>query len=64
MALPVVPRFRSSAKTMLGEPISARAIAIYNSLLKAQTVRGRDGHVIQALPIDRLREILSKPPNP
>jgi D-aminopeptidase len=34
--------------------------AIDNSLLKAQTVRGRDGHVAAALPIDRLREILAE----
>jgi D-aminopeptidase len=32
--------------------------AIDNSLLKAQTVRGRDGHVAPAIPISRLREIL------
>jgi D-aminopeptidase len=34
--------------------------AIYNSLLKAQTERGRDGHVIEAIPIDRLRDLLKK----
>jgi len=33
--------------------------AIDNSLLRATTVRGRDGHVVEALPIDRLREILA-----
>ncbi|MGH9710206.1 MAG: P1 family peptidase, partial [Candidatus Acidiferrales bacterium] len=33
--------------------------AIDNSLLRATTVRGRDGHVIEALPIDRLKEILA-----
>jgi len=32
--------------------------AIDNSLLKAQTVRGRDGHVAPAIPVARLREIL------
>ncbi len=33
--------------------------AIDNSLLRATTVRGRDGHVIEALPIGRLKEILA-----
>jgi D-aminopeptidase len=32
--------------------------AIDNSLLRATTLRGRDGHIVEALPIDRLREIL------
>ena len=32
--------------------------AIYNSLLRATTVTGRDAHVAEAIPIDRLREIL------
>ncbi|HEY6947107.1 MAG TPA: P1 family peptidase [Candidatus Acidoferrum sp.] len=35
--------------------------SIDDSLLKAQTVRGRDGHTAEAIPIDRLREILAKP---
>jgi len=34
--------------------------AIDNSLLKAQTVRGRDGRVATAIPISRLREILAE----
>ena len=33
--------------------------AIDNSLLRATTVRGRDSHVVEALPIDRLKEILA-----
>ncbi|MGB7022420.1 MAG: P1 family peptidase [Candidatus Acidiferrales bacterium] len=33
--------------------------AIDNSLLRATTVRGRDGHVVEALPIGRLKEILA-----
>lgn len=32
--------------------------AIDNALLKAQTVRGRDGHVGEAIPLDRLRQLL------
>ena len=33
--------------------------AIDNSLLRAQTVRGRDGHIAEAIPIARLRAILA-----
>jgi D-aminopeptidase len=32
--------------------------AIYNSLLKATTVTGHKGHTVEAIPIDRLKEIL------
>ena len=32
--------------------------AVYNSLFRATTVRGRDGHVRQAIPIDALRRLL------
>lgn len=34
--------------------------AIYNSLTRATTVHGRDGHMAEAIPIDRLRKILSR----
>ncbi|MGB6525483.1 MAG: P1 family peptidase [Candidatus Acidiferrales bacterium] len=34
--------------------------AIDNSLLRAMTVKGRDGHMIEALPSDRLKEILAQ----
>ena len=34
--------------------------AIDNSLLKATTVTGHQGHTVEAIPIDRLREILAK----
>lgn len=40
--------------------IDATEEAIYNSMLRATTTRGRDGRVIEAIPIDRLREILRK----
>jgi D-aminopeptidase len=40
--------------------IEATEEAIDNSLLRATTVKGRDRHVIEALPIDRLKEILMK----
>lgn len=38
--------------------IEATEEAIDNSLLRAATVKGRDGHVIEALPIEKLKEIL------
>ena len=34
--------------------------AILNSLLRATTVRGRDGHAAEAIPIDALRELLKR----
>jgi D-aminopeptidase len=34
--------------------------AVYNSLTAAGTVTGRDGHTVEALPIDRLRELLDR----
>jgi D-aminopeptidase len=34
--------------------------AIYNSILRATTVRGRDAHISEAIPVDRLREILKR----
>lgn len=59
---------RGSALSLLGEDalsplfeavVDATEEAIDNALLKAQTVRGRDGHVTEAIPIDRLREVLN-----
>lgn len=61
---------RGSALSLLGEDalsplfeavVDATEEAIYNALLKAQTVHGRDGHVAEAIPIDGLRAILSNP---
>ncbi len=40
--------------------IEATEEAIDNSLLRATTVRGRDGHTSEAIPVDRLREILRR----
>jgi D-aminopeptidase len=34
--------------------------AVYNSLLRASTVRGDQGHVGEAIPVDRLRELLAE----
>ncbi len=33
--------------------------AIYNSILRATTVRGRDGHVAQAIDVERVRRVFS-----
>ena len=38
--------------------VDATEEAIDNSLLRATTVRGRDGHVAEAIPIERLRKLL------
>ena len=40
--------------------IEATEEAVYNSLLAATTVTGRNGHRAEALPIDRTRQILAK----
>jgi D-aminopeptidase len=40
--------------------IEATEEAIDNSLLRATTVTGRDGHVVEALPIEKLKEILAR----
>ena len=34
--------------------------AVYNSLLKATTVVGIGGRVVEAIPIDKVKEILAK----
>jgi len=34
--------------------------AVYNSLTRATTMRGRDGHVVEAIPIGELREVLAE----
>jgi D-aminopeptidase len=40
--------------------IEATEEAIYNSLLRATTVRGRDGNVAEAIPIEPLRKLLKR----
>ncbi len=40
--------------------VEATEEAIYNSLFKATTVTGRDGHRVEALPIEKTVEILKK----
>lgn len=40
--------------------VEATEEAIYNSLFRAITVRGRDGHIVEALPIEKTPEILRR----
>lgn len=40
--------------------VEATEEAIYNSLFRATTMRGRDGHVVEALPLERTLEILRR----
>jgi D-aminopeptidase len=40
--------------------VEATEEAIYNSLFRATTMRGRDGRVVEALPLDRTLDILRK----
>lgn len=57
--LPPIERLNEDSLSPLFEAvIDATEEAIDNSLLRATTVRGRDGHVAPAIPIDRLRELL------
>lgn len=37
--------------------------AVYNSLLKATTVTGRDGHTVEPLPVEPLKEIITSKRN-
>lgn len=54
-----VPRLKEDDLTQLFHAVvEATEEAIYNSLLKATTVKGMGGRTIEAIPLDRLREIL------
>lgn len=44
--------------------IEATEEAIVNSLFKAETMTGKDGHTINALPIDEVLKLMGKKPNP
>jgi D-aminopeptidase len=55
------PVLRGNALSPLFEAaVETTEEAIYNSLLKATTVTGREGRIVEALPIDRLLEIGKK----
>ena len=52
---------RNEAMTPLFQAvIEATEEAVYNSLFRATTVKGRDGHIAEALPIDETSRILRK----
>jgi D-aminopeptidase len=40
--------------------IEATEEAVYNSLFRAETMTGFQGHKVEALPLDRVREVLRK----
>ncbi|HEU4783374.1 MAG TPA: P1 family peptidase, partial [Ktedonobacterales bacterium] len=44
--------------TIFEAVVEATEEAVINALLAATTMRGREGHVLHALPHDRLRELL------
>jgi D-aminopeptidase len=59
--LPPLVRLNEWALSPLFEAvIDATEEAIDDSLLRATTVHGRDGHVAYALPIDRVRQLLAR----
>ncbi len=59
--LPSLTRLNEAALSPLFEAvIDATEEAIDNSLLRATTVHGRDGHAAYALPIERLRQLLAQ----
>jgi D-aminopeptidase len=56
-----VPRFKEDDLSPLFQAaVEATEEAIYNSLLKATTVRGIEGREVQALPLGKLKELLKK----
>ena len=60
---PATPLVAEDRLSPLFQAVSeATEEAIYNSLLRATTVRGRDGHAAEALPIERLRALLRRAP--
>jgi D-aminopeptidase len=62
--LPPLERLNEDSLSPLFEAvIDATEEAIDNSLLRATTVRGWNGHVAPAIPIDRLRDLLRGAPH-
>lgn len=56
-----VPRLKEDDLSPLFQAVvETTEEAIYNSLLKATTVKGMQGREVEALPIDRLKELLKK----
>jgi len=40
--------------------VEATQEAVYNSLLKAKTVKGKDGHLLEAVPVEKVKKICEK----
>ena len=60
--IPAISLLGEEALSPLFEAVAdATEEAIDDALLKAQTVHGRDGHVAEAIPIARLRDLLRSP---
>jgi L-aminopeptidase/D-esterase-like protein len=58
VALQMLPNDRMDA--LFEATVQATEEAVVNALLAAQTMTGADGHKVEALPHDRLREVLKK----
>lgn len=50
----------SRISALFDATVEATEEAILNALVAAETMTGRDGHKVEALPHDRVREILEK----
>jgi D-aminopeptidase len=58
VALQMLPNDRMDA--LFEATVQATEEAVVNALVAAQTMAGADGHTVEALPHDRLREVLKK----
>ena len=58
VALQMLPNDRMDA--LFEATVQAAEEAVVNALVAAQTMTGADGHTVEALPHDRLREVLKK----
>jgi L-aminopeptidase/D-esterase-like protein len=58
VALQMLPNARMDA--LFEATVQATEEAVVNALVAARTMKGVDGHVVEALAHDRLREVLKK----
>ena len=58
VALQMLPNGRMDA--LFEATVQATEEAVVNALVAARTMTGADGHTVEALPHDRLREVLKK----
>jgi len=56
----LLPPSEEELSPLFEAAIEATEEAIDNSILRATTVHGRDGHVVPAIPIEKLREVMEK----